>query len=720
AVNSLPTVVGRAVGDPSAGISGFFQQSLDADFSFDAVMWDEPEPAMSLTAETTRARSDRPAAAGALNPPPPLPSVVVTADDEETWFDSIPPATLEDGMQNLDSTLGTQRQYSTVYLGDRRSSSSTSPSSRFDLQSHGMISPISALSSSSQETEPWNISVFNEQGSLNSSYSTTTLESYYLSPSTFPMARATSSSTSFQYISPTMSRRSSSSGSSSSWAVATPGSESNASIAFDEEPGNVKTEVPAQLPNVIPDAPRGPCSREWHLPPRTRRKRKPKARNTPKKQYRRPNNSRRRGPFKDDDKRLNTALTRKLRGCIRCRMMRIRCEPDKKNPGGDCLTCKRTHNPKAPSIRQIPCLRWIITDVSLYREQVKPCQLFSRRWQSMDIVNITDWGSTETKTITLSQIYLDAPYTVSVRQFVPVEGDMLEFKWMSGSVVRHHRVPAYALADMEEAAKTLVDFTSYYIPHYILQTVGRLDLLIWGTYYFAFHYQKKAKTPREQKLIHNCLRFWVACRKTSHPERIYSSENHGGDIVNDPGSPFYNVVPMPPIMIAQMECIMYTKVLRPISQQLLSDMKDLIMENKRENWLTTYLTLFILLHSCAMLTRRDWETARQFNLKDEYANPMSIQGMQNGMHILLAHFHYLNKGVSPFHMTYDEKALRELASAAELDKEQLEFIKFTSGLVKTPGRDTYVANIRANRDFGDHLYWVSQLYDSEWKPGPTA
>jgi hypothetical protein len=72
---------------------------------------------------------------------------------------------------------------------------------------------------------------------------------------------------------------------------------------------------------------------------------------------------------------------------------------------------------------------------------------------------------------------------------------------------------------------------------------------------------------------------------------------------------------MPVIMIAQMECILYTKVLRPVHKKLLDQLSFLVKENKREYWLTIYLTTFILLHSCAMVSRRDWETARQYNLK---------------------------------------------------------------------------------------------------------
>jgi hypothetical protein len=42
---------------------------------------------------------------------------------------------------------------------------------------------------------------------------------------------------------------------------------------------------------------------------------------------------------------------------------------------------------------------------------------------------------------------------------------------------------------------------------------------------------------------------------------------------------------------------------------------ELVKRNKPQYWLTIYLTTFILLHSCSMITKRDWETARQYHLR---------------------------------------------------------------------------------------------------------
>jgi mannose-6-phosphate isomerase class I len=100
---------------------------------------------------------------------------------------------------------------------------------------------------------------------------------------------------------------------------------------------------------------------------------------------------------------------------------------------------------------------------------------------------------------------------------------------------------------------------------------------------------------------------------TSHPHHIYGEEKLGGRPVNDPASNYHNKVPMPNIIVAQKKCIMYSRVLRPMQKKLLHDLTELVNENKPKYWLTIYLTMFILLHSCSMITRRDWETARLYD-----------------------------------------------------------------------------------------------------------
>lgn len=338
----------------------------------------------------------------------------------------------------------------------------------------------------------------------------------------------------------------------------------------------------------------------------------------------------------------------------------------------------------------------------------------------MDLVDIDTWASPQVRTILVSQIFLEAPYEVEVREFVPVEGDMLEEMWTSGDSVKRHAIPRYAICDMEKTATALEAFIDRSIYIYIIGAIFNLDILLWYTYYFAFRHIGRAKTQKEKDLLHNVFRLWVGCLKTSHPEHICGDDKLGAESVDDPGSIFHNAVPIPVIMIAQMECIMYTRVLRPVTRAVLRALNELVQENKPANWLTIYLTMFILFHCCSIITRRDAEFAEQCSLREEFACPESIRKHQCGMQVMLAHFHYLNKGVTPFSLTFDSRGSEQLSKVAELDPDEVSFISWTASLVQNPTKRAEMFDVFETNNFRHDLYWVSQLYMPDWKPGPTA
>lgn len=117
----------------------------------------------------------------------------------------------------------------------------------------------------------------------------------------------------------------------------------------------------------------------------------------------------------------------------------------------------------------------------------------------MDLVDITTWASGNTKSIVLSQIFVDAPYQVEVKEFIPVSGDMLEDRWTSNGITRSHPIPPYALVSMENTAHTLLQLIDSKIAIYILATLGPKleptpqDDLLYNTYMAAFSHPSQAK-----------------------------------------------------------------------------------------------------------------------------------------------------------------------------------------------------------------------------------
>jgi hypothetical protein len=107
----------------------------------------------------------------------------------------------------------------------------------------------------------------------------------------------------------------------------------------------------------------------------------------------------------------------------------------------------------------------------------------------------------------------------------------------------------------------------------------------------------------------------MASRKTSFPEKIQDGETLGLERIVDPTYLQFNTRPIPALMVAQLELITFSVLLKPLSKAVLNELQTMIMANKKKHWLTIYLTTFLLLHNCAMMTRRDEEYARQIVLE---------------------------------------------------------------------------------------------------------
>lgn len=77
-----------------------------------------------------------------------------------------------------------------------------------------------------------------------------------------------------------------------------------------------------------------------------------------------------------------------------------------------------------------------------------------------------------------------------------------------------------------------------------------------------------------------------------------------------PTSPSTNRILMPPVFSAQMEIIFVAMILEPTKKEILSRLKTMVQDNTRRSWFAIYLCIFMLLHSCALLTARDHERAQ--------------------------------------------------------------------------------------------------------------
>jgi hypothetical protein len=98
----------------------------------------------------------------------------------------------------------------------------------------------------------------------------------------------------------------------------------------------------------------------------------------------------------------------------------------------------------------------------------------------------------------------------------------------------------------------------------------------------------------------------------SKREKICSKETLDMSPQNwDPESDNYNTYLVPPVLQAQIELLTTVAVLLPMKQAVLKGLQALMKANQTKSWFAVYLCLFILLHSCSLLTKAESMRAKR-------------------------------------------------------------------------------------------------------------
>ncbi|KAI0394005.1 hypothetical protein F5Y17DRAFT_466511 [Xylariaceae sp. FL0594] len=420
-----------------------------------------------------------------------------------------------------------------------------------------------------------------------------------------------------------------------------------------------------------------------------------------------------RGPFRNQEEREKTAETRRIGSCIRCRMQRIRCEQNPEDKTGTCLTCQRVSNVK---VWRMPCLRYKITDVRLFKPgQVKGHE-WTRRWVEGVADDISHWASTETRKVKVTEGYTEHPVELRVRQFVPQEGDSLERSWVYEGVRKRVSIPAYAIVNLEEAKAAYSNHISRSFPECCKSVLSGKDKLLLATYWAAL---KTMRDPgcdgKEKELLKKALQLWMAIRLTTKSTVIVGEETLGmsADIM-DETSPLNGKIPLPPVMGAQIELVLIHQIQSTLRREMLESLQSMTQANKQQTWYTTYLITFILLHNVALLCQHDSAYARKHGMKARFAREEMVREYQMGANVLLAYFHYCNKGIYPFSPECKEQ---DLITLAGLDEQKLQLIRQTKYYVERHRKPW--AKLRESRDYENDVYYISQLFEENWIPQAT-
>lgn len=83
----------------------------------------------------------------------------------------------------------------------------------------------------------------------------------------------------------------------------------------------------------------------------------------------------------------------------------------------------------------------------------------------------------------------------------------------------------------------------------------------------------------------------------------------------DEGSPYYGKTPVTPVMDFQIDNITIHQLLIPLRKKLLQELQKKVLNNKPEDFLEIYLTIFILLHNMELTIAHDRWFAMRYSMQ---------------------------------------------------------------------------------------------------------
>ncbi|KAL2144790.1 hypothetical protein VTI28DRAFT_8552 [Corynascus sepedonium] len=424
-----------------------------------------------------------------------------------------------------------------------------------------------------------------------------------------------------------------------------------------------------------------------------------------------------RGPFKDQDSREKTALTRKMGSCIRCRMQRIRCNLDPENEKGPCLSCKKIAS--SAKVYRLNCLRLKITDVKLFKPGQVKGQEWTNRWKDSVMDDIGNWESSQPRVIRVTEGYTGRSVELQVRQFKPQQGDKVNRSWVSrNGNKREVQIPTYAIVNMDDAKASFDKYIRTGLEACCKHLLGSRDELLSRTYFLAIKLAQDRSTPLSEKsLLIATFELWMSVRLTTKSFEIVGDDTLGmpRNIIDDQDNPLHGKIPLPPVMGAQIDSVIIHQIQPRLRRKALEELQKMTQEKKQKTWLTTFLVTFILLHNIALITKHDADYARKHGLPTRFAREANVKEYNLGAKTLLAYFHYCNKAIYPFSRECKDQDLQTLA---ELDDEAIAFVHYIRESVAKKKEEW--ERLWAHDEYEHEYYYVSQLFEHNWQPRTMA
>ncbi|KAK3906363.1 hypothetical protein C8A05DRAFT_40787 [Staphylotrichum tortipilum] len=441
--------------------------------------------------------------------------------------------------------------------------------------------------------------------------------------------------------------------------------------------------------------------------------------------------------FRFDEERLRreTSNTRSMGACLRCHNQRVRCIPNKEDSTSrvaPCETCLKVRRDSKKTIHNIPCLRFKVTSMSIYR----PGGLgLTREFTYTMVVDVPGSRDNLIYNIEMTQGLCRDPVRLCVRRFQPKDTDISYRRYMDDGRPKKQDAGAFCLADVERTAKEFNAYLERNALEGLEEAVKGSDDIVKDVFVMiAAHYKflsdpvnpdpdtakDSRKSPDQKEFLQKMIRLWFGIRHglgkawiTSGGEALGTSPGAG------PNHPLQGRMSVPRMIVAQFDSIRCERVYKTLAPEVLRGLDTFLTSCNKEAWFTVFLVTFLLLHQVAVISFDRWRYTRENcegrrpdtrygNISPQ--NPLTgwIEDVHLGAVTLLAHWHYF-KRCDLMAVNWDETAGE--SALAGLTAPQRAFVRDVVERVRA--KLPSIPATPAEGCWEHELFWVSRMFLSE-------
>lgn len=377
-----------------------------------------------------------------------------------------------------------------------------------------------------------------------------------------------------------------------------------------------------------------------------------------------------RGRF-DEGLRRQTSNTRSMGACLRCHNQRVRvsvaqekrsfraaclhtemaqCVPNKSDssPLAPCETCLNVHRDSKKTIHYIPCLRFKVTLVLIYR----PGYLeLTRRFDHTKVMDIADCPDDTVYNILMDHGLCANPVRLRVRRFEPKEGDVLCRRYVDNGVPKEQYIPPFCLADSEKTARQFKEYIYRNALAGLAEAVKTSDDIVKDIFAMIAKHcsslpvrhaencelsagansrlqdpvkvegaesRKEAKkNPDQKEFLEKTVTLWFATRTYSISVArrlrltlpcpghgtgsawLCGEELLGMSPHSEPNAPLPGRVSVPRMIVAQFDSIRHERIYKKLAPWVFRTLETFLTSCNKEAWFTVFLATFLLLHQTA-------------------------------------------------------------------------------------------------------------------------